>query len=48
MELDIWMVGHSGRWPWGSGKDPYQSSPIDFLSRIEELKVKVGNQLKII
>ncbi len=34
------MVGHSGRWPWGSGKDPYQSSPVDFLSRIDELKSK--------
>lgn len=28
--------GHSGRFPWGSGKDPYQHSE-DFLSRIEEL-----------
>lgn len=28
---------HSGRYPWGSGKDPYQHSG-DFLSRVEELK----------
>ena len=30
---------HSGRYPWGSGDDPYQHSG-DFLSRIEELKRK--------
>ena len=29
--------GHSGRYRWGSGKDPYQHSG-DFLSRVEELK----------
>lgn len=29
----------SGRYPWGSGKDPYQHS-IDFLGRIESLKKK--------
>ena len=28
---------HSGRYPWGSGDNPYQHSG-DFLSRIEELK----------
>ena len=27
----------SGRYPWGSGEDPYQHSR-DFLGRIEELK----------
>ena len=27
----------SGRYPWGSGDNPYQRS-IDFLGRIEELK----------
>ena len=31
------MPKRSGRYPWGSGKDPYQHSG-DFLSRIEELK----------
>ena len=29
---------HSGRYPWGSGKDPYQHGSRDFLSRVEELK----------
>ena len=28
---------HSGRYPWGSGDNPYQNSN-DFLSRVEELK----------
>lgn len=28
---------HSGRYPWGSGENPYQHSG-DFLSRVEELK----------
>ena len=28
---------HSGRYPWGSGEDPYQHGK-DFLSRVEELK----------
>jgi DNA-binding NarL/FixJ family response regulator len=28
---------HSGRYPWGSGENPYQNSG-DFLSRYEELK----------
>ena len=28
----------SGRYPWGSGDDPYQHSGRDFLGRIEELK----------
>ena len=28
---------HSGRYPWGSGKDPYQHSK-DFLTRVESLK----------
>lgn len=31
------MPRRSGRYPWGSGKDPYQHS-WDFLSRVEELK----------
>lgn len=33
------MPKRSGRYPWGSGEDPYQHSG-DFLSRIEELKKK--------
>lgn len=31
------MPRRSGRYPWGSGEDPYQRTG-DFLSRIEELK----------
>lgn len=31
------MPRRSGRYPWGSGEDPYQHNG-DFLSRIEELK----------
>ena len=31
------MPKRSGRYPWGSGDDPYQHSR-DFLSRVEELK----------
>lgn len=27
---------HSGRYPWGSGKDPYQHSG-DFLARVNSL-----------
>lgn len=29
---------HSGRYPWGSGDDPYQHDSRDFLGRIEEMK----------
>ena len=28
----------SGRFPWGSGDDPYQHDGRDFLGRVEELK----------
>ena len=28
---------HSGRYPWGSGENPFQRSG-DFLSRVQELK----------
>lgn len=31
------MPRRSGRYPWGSGEDPYQHNS-DFLSRVEELK----------
>lgn len=31
--------GNSGRYPWGSGENPYQRS-IDFLARVEKLKAK--------
>ena len=33
------MPRRSGRYPWGSGKDPYQHSG-DFLSRVDELSKK--------
>lgn len=32
------MDGHSGRWPWGSGDDPYQRYPQTFLDRITDLR----------
>ena len=32
------MPRRSGRYPWGSGDDPYQHGGRDFLGRIEELK----------
>lgn len=35
--LHYGMPRRSGRYPWGSGKEPYQHSG-DFLSRVEELK----------
>ena len=31
--------GNSGRYPWGSGENPYQRS-LDFLARVEKLKSK--------
>ena len=34
------MPRRSGRYPWGSGDDPYQHGSQDFISRIEELKAK--------
>ena len=32
------MPRRSGRYPWGSGDDPYQHASRDFLGRIDELK----------
>lgn len=40
------MPKRSGRYPWGSGEDPYQHSG-DFLSRIEELKKQGLNDTEI-
>lgn len=37
---------HSGRYPWGSGKDPYQRSG-DWLSRVKELKAEGKNDADI-
>lgn len=34
----IGVKRRSGRYPWGSGDDPYQRDNRDFLGRIEELK----------
>lgn len=31
------MPRRSGRYPWGSGEDPYQSSR-DFLGRVEQMR----------
>ena len=31
--------GHSGRYPWGSGEEPYQRA-TDFLNRVDSLKKK--------
>ena len=40
------MPRRSGRYPWGSGKDPYQHSG-DFLSRVEELKKQGLSEVEI-
>lgn len=32
------MPRRSGRYPWGSGENPYQHDGRDFLSRVEELR----------
>ncbi|MCF8018178.1 MAG: helix-turn-helix domain-containing protein [Vallitaleaceae bacterium] len=40
------MPKRSGRYPWGSGKEPYQRSG-DFLSRLEELKKQGLNDTQI-
>ena len=31
------MPRRSGRYPWGSGKIPYQRGDVDFLGRIDQL-----------
>lgn len=41
------MPRRSGRYPWGSGKEPYQHSG-DWLSRVETLKKKGLDQKEII
>lgn len=40
------MPRRSGRYPWGSGKEPYQHSG-DFLARVEELKKKGMSEKQI-
>ena len=32
------MPRRSGRYPWGSGEDPYQHGSGDFLARVQELR----------
>ena len=44
--LHYGMPRRSGRYPWGSGKDPYQHSG-DFLSRVEELTKKGMSEKEI-
>ena len=31
---------HSGRYPWGSGKNPYQHDSADWLSRVDKLRAR--------
>ena len=38
---------HSGRYPWGSGNDPYQHGSSNFLSQVEELKSKGLSETEI-
>ena len=35
--MHIGMPRRSGRYPWGSGEDPYQHS-MDFIGRVKELR----------
>ena len=37
---------HSGRYPWGSGENPYQHT-ADFIARIDELKSKGLSEVEI-
>lgn len=39
------MPRRSGRYPWGSGEDPYQRS-MDFIGRVEELKKEGWKETK--
>ena len=54
-EFDVWgvesiahygMPRRSGRYPWGSGKDPYQHS-ADFIARYEKLKKQGMSEIDI-
>lgn len=46
MLMHYGMPRRSGRYPWGSGDNPYQRSG-DFLSRVEELKKKGLSETEI-
>ena len=42
MDDELYHYGtprHSGRYPWGSGKNPYQRNQ-DFLGRVNDLRKK--------
>lgn len=41
------MPRRSGRYPWGSGEDPYQHGSRDFIARVEEYKEKGLSQTEI-
>lgn len=41
------MPRRSGRYPWGSGEDPYQHGSRDFISRVEEYKNKGMSQTEM-
>lgn len=36
--MHIGVPRRSGRYPWGSGEDPYQHGSRDFIGRVEELR----------
>ena len=49
-EEDMLQYGtprHSGRYPWGSGDNPYQRNG-DFLSRVAEYKAKGMTETEIV
>ena len=41
------MPRRSGRYPWGSGDNPYQHGSADFLSRVEELEKEGKSESEI-
>ena len=41
------MPRRSGRYPWGSGEDPYQHGSRDFIARVDDLKKKGMTQTEI-
>lgn len=41
------MPRRSGRYPWGSGEDPYQHGSNDFLSRVDEYKAQGMSEKEI-
>lgn len=45
--LHIGIKRRSGRYPWGSGLDPYQRESFNFLSRVDALKDKNMSEAEI-